>query len=392
MNKIFHASLIAIAVAASSLAYATEPQSIALTNNIRFIPELSVDLRHDDNFREIERNRDSSWITNIRPTFTLDAFSNKAQYQLSYSLDREIVHSYSKDSNTDHFLDGKAGFEFNARNKLVLDAGYSKIRNTTSKVWSSTPADNHDEGDKYTIRHAGGIYTFGADSARIQIELGANHARLRYDNSGHLNQDRDLDTTRLHSTLYYRVTPRTRILGEVRHTDYDYKSNKTLDAKNNALLAGAVWEATAKTTGTVKVGREKKRFNKNIEKDQSGSIWEVAVNYAPLTYSTFELTTGRAFIEGEDEASAVRRTHAGLSWKHYWLERFYSSTSYSYNKDKYFAGDRNDKLNDYSLGFTYELRRWLDLGLTYSHADNDSNVRGHNYKRNIYMLSVKASL
>lgn len=379
-------SLLAIAVSvASAGAFATEPMSIALTDGIQFTPELSIDERYDDNFREVENGEQSSWIMNIRPTLTLDAFGRKSQYQLSYRGDREIVHSYDDDSNTDHYLNGKAGFQFNSRNKLVFDASYSKVENTTS-------VDSNTEGDKFNTRRVGSIYTFGADSARTQIDLGANRTWLRYDNSGNLNADKERDATQLHSTLYYRIAPKTRLLGEVRHTEYEYESNTSLDADNLALLAGVTWEATAKTTGSIKVGREKKEFDSSARKDKSSSMWEVGIDWAPRTYSTFDLTAGRYFDEGEDGASAIRHTGYGLGWKHYWLERVYSTAGYDYSKRDYMDSVREDTLDKYTLGVTYEMRRWLDLGLSYSYAENDSNRAGESYERNIYMLTVKASL
>lgn len=386
MKTIFNSSLLAIAVSvASGAAVATEPMSIALADGIQFTPELSLDERYDDNFREVENHEPSSWIMNIRPTLTLDAFGRKSQYQLKYQGDREIVHSYNDDSNTDHYLDGKAGFQFNSRNKLVLAANYSKVENTTS-------VDSNTEGDKYNSRRIGGIYTFGAETARTQIDLGANRTWLRYDNSGDRNADKERDATQLHSTLYYRIAPKTRLLGEVRHTEHEYESNTSLDADNLALLAGITWEATAKTTGTIKVGREKKDFDSSARKDKSSGMWEVGVTWAPRTYSTFDLTAGRYFDEGEDGASAIRHTGYGLNWKHYWLERLYSTAGYDRSERDYIDNPREDTRDKYSIGATYEMRRWLDLGFTYSYADNDSNRAGESYERNIYMLSLKASL
>jgi hypothetical protein len=41
---------------------------------------------------------------------------------------------------------------------------------------------------------------------------------------------------------------------------------------------------------------------------------------------------------------------------------------------------------------TYEMRRWLDIGIGYKYAENDSDAVNESYERNIYALSFTASL
>ena len=152
------------------------------------------------------------------------------------------------------------------------------------------------------------------------------------------------------------------------------------------------WDATAKTSGTFKIGREKKDFKKSIYSDKKTGMWEAGITWAPLTYSTFTLNTRRGFDEGEDNASTIKSENTRLGWKHNWMERLYSEASYARGDRKYQESSRHDKRDDYGLSLTYQARRWLDVGVGYTYADNDSNVRNESYKRNIYALTVSASL
>lgn len=386
-----NALVVAVAAGLSAQAFAVEPQSIRLTDGVIFTPTLKVVESHDDNFRAVEKNKKSSWITTIAPSFQLNADSNKSAYQLKYTASSDTFHSSHKDNNVDHYFTGDAGFEFNSRNRLRLNAGYKQIEETAS-------ADQKIENDKFNSKNVGGVYTFGAEAARTQVEFGANYDELRYDNSSldssgqRLNKNKERDATALRSTVFYEVAPKTKVLLEGRYTDYDYKSFTDRDSKNKGLLAGITWDATAKTSGTFKVGREKKDFKKSVYSDKSTGMWEAGVTWAPLTYSTFNLNTRRGFDEGEDDASAIKTQNTRLGWKHNWMERLYSEVSYARSDRKYQEISRTDKRDDYGVSLTYQARRWLDVGVGYTYADNDSNAKDQSYKRNIYALTVSASL
>jgi polysaccharide biosynthesis protein VpsM len=387
MSIKFNANALAIAVSAALCgnAWAIEPQNIKLTDGLLFTPTLQVSERYDDNFREVEDNQDASWITTITPTFMLGAQGRKSAYALTYSASSDFFHSSHADDNTDHHLTADAGFEFDVRNRLKLSAGYHKVEETASQ-------DQDIENDKFSTSNIGGVYSFGGERARGQIDFGANYEELRYQNGNNLNADKERDTTALSSTFYYRVAPKTRALVEARHTDYDYLSNTRLNSNNIALLGGVTWDATAKTTGTIKIGGERKRFDDSRIDDKSGSLWEVGVSWSPRTYSTFDLKTRRALDEGDSGASSIQAQSTTLSWNHKWLERLSSDVSYTYSDQAYQDVTRDDRIDTFGLGLTYEMRRWLDVGIGYKYAENDSSAVGESYKRNIYSISVTASL
>ncbi|WP_373331816.1 outer membrane beta-barrel protein [Thiopseudomonas alkaliphila] len=396
------ALVIAATIGFSGSAFALDPQSIQVTDGVQFTPTLRLAERHDDNIYATKKNRKSSWVTQLQPSFTLSLDQAKSAYQLQYSAERNIYHSSHSDDHTNHHLTGAAGFEFNSKNRLVLDAGYHKMEDTASD-------NDFYRNDKWNTKNIGGVYTFGARTARTQIDLAANYEELRYDNNSRLggervNKDKERDTSKFGVTGYYQVAPKTKALLEARYTDYDYKSNKSRDSDNKALLAGVTWEATAKTTGTVKVGREKKSYDKSVYKDKSMNMWEAAVAWAPRTYSTFDFKMRRGFDEGtnyydvddldinEHVSSSIKTTAYHVGWNHRWLDRLSTKMHYTRTDRKYQQISRDDKINQYGIGVNYEMRRWLDVGLGYTHRDNDSNISSRDYKRNIYALTFNASL
>lgn len=148
MSNKLHISLLAAAISGvvCANAWALEPQSIKLADGLNFTPTLKVSESYDDNFREVENDEESSWITTIAPTFTLGAEGRKSAYKVSYSAVSDTFHSSHKDNNTDHHLTGDLGLEFDARNRLKLNAGYHDVEETAG-------LDQKVENDMYNTKN-----------------------------------------------------------------------------------------------------------------------------------------------------------------------------------------------------------------------------------------------
>ena len=72
--------------------------------------------------------------------------------------------------------------------------------------------------------------------------------------------------------------------------------------------------------------------------------------------------------------------------------RFRSILAGSYEDDTYAGISREDKVGYVSTKLAYDMRRWLSLGAEYKFSERDSNVNGANYKQNLFLLSLKATL
>lgn len=366
-------------------AWALEPQSVDVFG-LQFTPTLSVKESYDDNFRELEKHKESSWITSIKPAFELLAEDRNSAYRLSYEANSEIYHDDADASNTDHKVTLDSVMEFTSSQRLKLQAQYRKTEDT-----GDTAVE--DENDKYHSTSFGGVYTLGSASAANRLDLGATYEELRYDNSGTINADEERDTTAFNAVWYHRLGGSTESLVELRHADYDYVlEDSPRNNKSNAVLVGGTWDATAKTTGKVRVGYEKKDFEDNSRDDLTSPMWEVGVDWKPRTYSIFSLTARRAFDEGDDGSDAIKNTSTKLAWSHDWTERVNSRAFYEFAKRDYEGQERSDDLSSAGLTLTYKTRRWLDVAVGYTYRDNDSSAANESYTRNIYMISLTGSL
>ena len=118
---------VAAAIGVSTSAFAIDPQSIRVSDGVVFTPTLQLEHGYDDNMHATKNDRKSSWVTKIDPTFKLSLDRAKSAYELKYGLSSQHYHSSKDSSHIDHHLTAGAGFEFNSRNRLVLNAGYHNL-------------------------------------------------------------------------------------------------------------------------------------------------------------------------------------------------------------------------------------------------------------------------
>lgn len=388
-----------VAVGASSvtsIAWALDPMNIELTDGLRLTPFVEVEQYYDDNVFADEKQKTSSWVTVVRPTLALSAETKKATYRVTYALQNESYASDEADDHTDQYLDADVGLQFDVRNHLQINAGYDRVQDISNSdyVFDSgpvVPRGNDGEPAKYTTTNFGGVYTYGAPSAIAQIELAADYQEVRYQNSDDFNKDLEYNALPLRATGYYRVAPKTKLLAEMRHTDYDYLRSE-LDSKNIGVLGGVTWDATSKTSGTVKIGAEEWKYDNSDYKDQQKPTWEAAISWRPQTNSTLTLSTDQGYQVGTDEANIINSQTTGLKWRHQWLERFGTELGYSYTDNQYENSDRVDNTELAGVGLVYDMRRWFQLRLDYKFATNNSNFDNESYDRNIYMMTFGLSL
>lgn len=371
-------------------AVAIEPASISV-GAFDVIPQLTIQLGHDDNIFSQEAGETSSMITVINPSVQFVAENENDAYRVTADIKRGTYADSSADNYTDQNLTAEAILELNSRNRLSVTAGYAKLhenRGSTDTATGSSPS-------RYTDKTVAAVYRFGAESAQANVEIAASYLDHSYDNFANLNAGRDRDNARIGATFFYRVAPKTKALFEVRHEDIDYDlSTSTLDNTEQKYLVGATWDATAKTSGTAKIGYSNKKYDSSAKDDQDGVSWEVSARWAPLTYSTVDLMTSQEYEEASGDEDAVDTETISLTWGHAWNNRLSSQVMISHMTEDY-VGDADNQENETDtlmLGLNYELQRWLSLNMAYTLTDKDSNLSGEGYDQNLFMLTLMGSL
>ena len=370
----------------------TPPGGIPL-GPLTVYPRVELAHGYDDNLFLRPSNRSSSSHTIVSPSIRAEAKSGPHKFGLGLSLDHGRYHSSAADTYTDYSLTGNGSLVFSGRASLKLNAEHRHghdARGSTDRANSATP-------DEYDNTGLDGIFSYGASGARGRIEVTAGGYARRYTNNRATTAATERDTTALGGTFYWRVMPRTELLFQALHTDIDYKlATSTQDSTENRYHAGVKWEATAATTGTAKYGRQSKTFDSAGRQNISGaSSWDVGVRWSPLTYSVFDFTSAKQFGESTGVGDASVGTSYGATWSHAWSSRL-RTQALANRGNSAFTGatglGRKDITTGYGLKVDYDFRRWLRFGATYTHAERESNDSNFNYKRNLLLFTVGATL
>lgn len=366
------------------------PASVQVADSpFYFSPYVGLGVGYDDNLFLRPNNEKGSTLYLLSPGFKVDARSAASVFQLSYQAQIGEYGQSAHDNYVDHA--GRAQYDLALDHRNFLKLGVDFIRGHDPRGSTDRPFGNYP--DKYRTAAPFAMYAFGAPGAQGRVELYAGDAMKRYQNNRAFTVTSDRDTKEYGGAFYWRAMPKTYVMVEARRDEIDYKRvDPGLSADENRYYVGLTWEATAATTGTVKVGRLERDFRNPALHDFSGTSWEGLVTWAPRTYSKVDFYSNRQTNESTGLGSFILTSVAGMTWTHAWSSYVNTGVDLRYQKDQYQGFDRNDEIKSLGLKVGYRFRRWLTLGAEYQYSQRDSNLPQFEYNKNFYLLSATASM
>lgn len=346
---------------------------------------------YDTNVNQgVKGSETPSMVYRLQPTVMAEALYRANTYRLAYSGDYSQYPDYNADSVNNHEFLFSARNIFDARTALSWGASYQDvfdpIGSTDRSVGVSDPDHHHDWMVNATGR-------YGADDAKGRVELDGGVGGSRFLNNRSTTTAADVDNTNVAARFFYRAAPKTRLLTELRRTTYDYIHDvNTLSNADWRLQVGATWDTTATITGAVKVGEQFKDYTNASRHDYTGSTWETSVRWKPLTYSSFDLVTGRAAVDPTGGTTAVPvTTNLSLGWNHDWTSYVHSNVSAGRERSRFEGSDRKDNETKYSTSLMYDWRQWLGVGLEFAYSHRESTQEQYNFSRLVSMVKLAAS-
>ena len=248
--------------------------------------------------------------------------------------------------------------------------------------------------DKYHTTSLNGRLIYGAPEASGRLELDLGTLDKTYDNNRAVTERLDLNNNSVAGRAYYRLGTRSLALGEIRNSRSKYASALAAASNNTErrYYAGLTWDATAATTGIVKIGRMTKDFDQPGIAGFSGPSWEASVRWAPLTYSVVDLQTAKSTSDSAGTGTYELRTSNDVTWNHQWNQSITSRVALGRLSTDFAGAGRKDTAINYALTMEYALRRWLKVGVDLAGTDNSSNIPNAEYKRSVTMFTLNASL
>jgi hypothetical protein len=365
------------------------PRGIEMVEGVSFFPYGNLAYGHDDNLYITNSNRKSTNFLVANPGFHIITRSNFGKLALDYDARIGRYFSSSDDdyrdqhfaATADLFASSSIGFRLGGLYAMGHDP-----RGSTDRTISTTP-------DLYDNTGVSALFAYGANGAAGRVEVEAGSAKRHYTNNRATTFLSDRSNDGAAARFFWRIAPKTSLVVEARQDKIDYESNVSIfDSKEKRYLIGAVWEATALTSGTIKVGQIRKDFASPALKDYSGTGWEANMRWSPLTYSSFDFFTAKSFAESTGLGNFILTKRYGAAWNHAWNSRLNSMVSVARSDDAYDGFGRDDKTTSLGLKLNYKLLRSVTVGGEYVYTKRDSNISNFEYKRNVFMLTLGATL
>lgn len=366
---------------------------LRFSNGIFVYPSATVSLGHNDNLTGVATGKESSSVLTLAPQVVAELKRAGDRYALSYTGNYARHFSSNNDDFAQHLIELVGQQVFTARLRTNWGLSYQVGSDARGSTDTATGVDEPNKWHSTTLR--GGL-AYGAQGAAGRLQVDGSWMRKRFDNNRLLTVASDVDATTLSSTFFYRVAPKTSALFELRNTWSDYVlSTSDQDNQDRRVYVGLTWDATAKTTGSVRLGRAYKQFDgASAREDGKSGTWEANISWAPLTYSTFNLSTAKGFADSSGTGDYLENTSMGLTWTHQWSSLTSSSVSLGRVSSKYSANTRKDVTDTLGLGLNRALSSNTSLGLNWTHSERDTSGTPTNldFKRNVTMLQLQTSL
>ncbi|WP_018609049.1 outer membrane beta-barrel protein [Uliginosibacterium gangwonense] len=368
------------------------PHPLRIADGVDLFADAEFDAGYDSNVKQSSRgNEVGSLLFRIRPTISAQAAYRADRYVLSYLGDYVRYPSYDPNSlgQNDLILGAQNVFTGRAGLAWQLSAG-----DHYDPIGSTDRTNNGTVADHYRTYAANTTFRYGAEEATGRVELDAGIGSKRYLNDRINTESADVDNMNLGARFYYKIAPKTRLLTEVRRTTFDYKHDtRLLQNTDMRYLLGASWDATAVLAGSAKVGLQAKNYvHDEVNPDYKGLSWEAALRWKPLTYSSFDLISGRAASDPSGSSSGVPITkNLSLAWNHDWMDYVHSKLSAGRQRTRYTISGRKDVDDVYSASIMYDMRRWLGLGAEFTFSHRNSNDDTLDYIRRQTIVKIQAS-
>ncbi|MBW8190168.1 outer membrane beta-barrel protein [Neiella marina] len=373
-----------------------EPAQIDVGAGLGLVPQIAIKNGFDDNTANQSSNEIDSWFTVIKPRLTLEGGGDISHLAVTYELADGRYHSSDEDDFTDHKFITELHHEFTSKHRVDLDYRFSRVHEERGTGISEGQGESLTEVAEKDIHRADLVYGIGAAQARFNFDINVNYEDLAYRNYEQLTQYSDYDTIGGGATVYYRLGPDSSLLLDAQYAERSYDllppSGLSRDSSDQQLRLGFRWQATGVSAGTFKLGYAERDYDDAQRSDFSGLTWSLGAEWAPKTYSTFYIESGRRAKDPDTLGDYVRETTAQIRWEHGWTERFTTLASIAYQDEEYTGIERDDDALTGEIGARYHWRRWLNTDLSYQYIDQDSTFDALTYDKNIYWLTVTASL
>lgn len=359
----------------------------------RILPSLELALEYDDNILLTPNNEIDDFIWTISPGVIIELPSRRYAIRLGYRADilrymdndalDTVHHNVLADARVN--FPGGLGLRLSDRFLITDDFAGFPVPELTQRV--ERYENTLDVGGDYTLRER---YTIDVGYRWFLVDYRDDPEFDQFDRQDHI----------VAGTLFYRVLPKTSVLGEVNYEWIRYDQPAVAldrDSDGWRFKVGVKGDLTAKTTVLLKLGWEFKDYENPGRKDWDGVIAEAEVIWKYREPSEVRLYGGRANVESLFEGNNFYVTsYGGAEVRHFLRERLILRVRGLGGVNEYpedvtvgtKSAERTDTFFEAGVSLKYQIRKWLAVELGYAFLLLDSNFDQFDYQANRVKASV----
>jgi polysaccharide biosynthesis protein VpsM len=405
--RFFASAVFALLMAVAALGVGVQDAHALNFGRATVNPYVGFDTTYDDNVFRTTADRIDDWYFLISPGIKLDVPQRDNLFELEYRADIYKYIDTGKANNVvDHYLHGAAAFNFPGGMSI-------KVEDLANKSHESRSTANIVELGSNLSRYYSNLlnaeiaYAF-AD--RYKVAVGYQNYVIDYNLSDQKYRDQFDNAATL--TLFYQLAPKTSALveGSYKRVVHDNPNvspgetpglNRLFNSNEYWARAGLTWNITAKSTGTIKGGYEWKIFDNPESKSFRSPIFEVDIDHNFTSKTAIKLSGLRhAFETDEIGASYYTDTTGAIEIDYKPVTKILVTPRSSFSYDDYsqpvtIAGvnaTRTDNIWSAGIDVTYNMNKWISVGVGYTHSKRASDFTVYDYTDNLAMIKLKGTI
>ena len=385
------------AIVACLLGTAQAPQ-VAAQGASSLEVKLGLEGTYSDNFYYESANERSVTGAVLSPTVEYTRDSATTTLGLTAKGDFAAFNYGTEDNYADGL--GSAALNFKLPRNLVL--GFTAIAEQGHDPFGTArtegqPSQNQtlDEWSQYT----GSVALVGgqAERSRLGFELGYASLMREYQSNEASTQYLDRTFNSASATLLYHFTPKLSVLaqGTFLELDYDHVQAGTVDRAGDATigLVGVRWDATAKTSGDIRIGRGQWQADSALVEDIDSSYYDASINWNPTKRSSFRLSGAREYSPTyRFDAVFIDAQSIRLQWSELWSYRWSTALILAYSERDFVGANEKHEVASITGRLTYQLDRDLRIYVSSRYLDRDAVNFNERFETNTAIIGLEAKL
>lgn len=348
--------------------------------SVRFAPKLSVTERYSDNIFLTEKDPKDEYVTTISPELSVNfTLSPSSILGVGYEGDFRFYAEFDNFRKDHHQGCLSWTWTWPRGSRFALGA---KVQDSSIQPYSEE--DRH----KDFVKPEAFADILLKLWAFTDLGLRYDHTSRRFDSPLDAIDEFDRDTITL--DILFKGFPLLPLLFEYSyyHQDNNDLGGLSTDMDTHTVFVGALWDPTARLSGTLKVGYTHTDFEE--VPDFSGFATDTDLLYRFSTITTFKLSAYRRVVKstwtgretGDYYISSGGSLSAAYRMEPVAIVLDLSYTNNDFQQEAAWSEDREDNYFRAGVQGKYLMREWLLFSLRYQYSRNDSNFATVDYREN----------